>query len=615
MTAPRTPPLPNLPHADDPPYGPWNPGLVSPMPRELWHLATIFRAENVATPLAEAVELADLTGLPATEIVAFRPERLALHEALVRVTADFSVPDGPRQEDLGINFRALTTALMRRHVEARMPEVIAAYEAERSAIERDVAAALAPRESPDEPREYAPPARSKWRAWLGPSHAAARAAGARDPEERDGARVAAWEAAAHAAQSTRERAVHRALARVGAACLVRHGRLWADTDLLARVCTNLACNNAGSEAIGRLIGPWLVAAARAEGYALLEAQSRPLIMNTKGPSAAGKSSLRPLQRALAGHLHVSWNAFALISPDIWRKQLLDYGTLGAHYKYGGAFTGDELAVIDHKLDRYIAAKAARDDVPHLLIDRFRFDSFAPDSDEPGSNLLTRFGQVVYLFFLVTPPASLVERAWYRCLEVGRYKSVDDVLAHAIEAYAGMPQLFFTWAQRADKRVHVEFVDNGVRQGERPRTIAFGWNDELCVLDVAGLLAVERFRRINVDATRPESLYPDPAALAPERNVGFLRECVARLPAVNFADQATGRVYLRVERGAPAWRDADALARAIEDPDTRAALAATVPGALDPALRSRAEPCHLDAAEHTHTVGRWGPAPPVQARAR
>jgi len=129
MTAPRTPPLPNLPHADDPPYGPWNPGLVSPMPRELWHLATIFRAENVATPLAEAVELADLTGLPATEIVAFRPERLALHEALVRVTADFSVPDGPRQDDLGINFRALTTALMRRHVEPRMPEVIAAYEA------------------------------------------------------------------------------------------------------------------------------------------------------------------------------------------------------------------------------------------------------------------------------------------------------------------------------------------------------------------------------------------------------------------------------------------------------------------------------------------------------
>ena len=60
-------------------HGPWNPGLVSPMPREVWHLATIFRADNVATPLEEAIELGDLTGLPPAEIVAFRPERLALH--------------------------------------------------------------------------------------------------------------------------------------------------------------------------------------------------------------------------------------------------------------------------------------------------------------------------------------------------------------------------------------------------------------------------------------------------------------------------------------------------------------------------------------------------------
>ena len=76
---------------------------------------------------------------------------------------------------------------------------------------------------------------------------------------------------------------------------------------------------------------------------------------------------------------------------------------------------------------------------HLLIDRFRFDSFAHDSDEAGSNLLTRFGQEIYLTFIITPPESLVVRAWNRGLEVGRYKAVDDTLAHAIEAYAGMPR--------------------------------------------------------------------------------------------------------------------------------------------------------------------------------
>ncbi len=178
-----------------------------------------------------------------------------------------------------------------------------------------------------------------------------------------------------------------------------------------------------------------------------------------------------------------WSEFALISPDIWRKQLLDYATLGPAYKYGGAFTGEELQIVDQKLDRYMARKAERGEMTHLLIDRFRFDSFAPDSDEAGSNLLTRFGHSVYLFFMITPPESLVERAWKRGLEVGRYKAVDDTLAHGVEAYSGMPQLFFTWVQRADKRVHFEFLDNSVRLGERPRTVAFGSNDALHVLDV------------------------------------------------------------------------------------------------------------------------------------
>ena len=120
---------------------------------------------------------------------------------------------------------------------------------------------------------------------------------------------------------------------------------------------------------------------------------------------------------------------------------------------------------------------------HLLIDRFRFDSFAADSDEAGSNLLTRFGHIIYLFFVITPPAFLVERAWNRGLEVGRYKAVDDTLAHGVEAYAGMPELFFTWVQRRDKRVHFEFLDNSVPRGERPLTVAFGGNETLNVLDI------------------------------------------------------------------------------------------------------------------------------------
>lgn len=202
---------------------------------------------------------------------------------------------------------------------------------------------------------------------------------------------------------------------------------------------------------------------------------------------------------------------------------------------------------------------------HLLIDRFRFDSFAPDSDEAGSNLLTRFGQIVYLFFLITPPDSLVRRAWKRGLEVGRYKAVDDTLAHSVEAYSGMPGLFFTWTQHTDKRVHFEFLDNSVPLGERPRTVALGWNDTLNVLDVKCALDVERYRSVNIDGTAPEFLYSDKALLAPERNTEFLRQSIDRFREINFADQSAGRIYLRVVSGRPIWADREALEQAASNP--------------------------------------------------
>ena len=81
-------------------------------------------------------------------------------------------------------------------------------------------------------------------------------------------------------------------------------------------------------------------------------------------------------------------------------------------------------------------------MPHLLIDRFRFDSFVPNPEEGSSRLLTRFGNLVYMFFMITPPAMTVERAWTRGVKVGRYQAVEDILAQNVEAYSGKPELFF-----------------------------------------------------------------------------------------------------------------------------------------------------------------------------
>ena len=254
-------------------------------------------------------------------------------------------------------------------------------------------------------------------------------------------------------------------------------------------------------------------------------------------------------------------------------------------------------------DAGAAAPAERGQMSHLLIDRFRFDSFAPDSDVAGSNLLTRFGQIVYLFFLVTPPHLLVERAWQRGRDVGRYKAVDDTLAHAVEAYSGMPELFFTWIRRTEKRVHFEFLDNTVPRGAPPRTAAFGWNRTLNVLDVACLLDIERFRKVDIDARAASDLYPDRTALAPARNSTFLRRCVAEFREVNFVEQATGAIYLHIVDGVPQWTDRDTLARVTATADVREGLEAAVPQAFGAGLVKH-ERGILEDDEATHTVGQW-----------
>ncbi len=569
-------------------YGPWNPGIDSRMPREVLPLATIHRPDNVFTSIARAEELHDLTGLDVLELVAFRPERLLLHELLIRVTAELAVPTGARVEDLGINFRQMTSTLLARHLSPRLGEITEEFASTRHKLAQVIREELDAQLFATATGAATAPVRQRPARLFGFLRRAPTTAPAATPASPD-AVVARWHARASDAAEPLRSAACAALARVVGAILSRHGALWGTPELIAGVATDLAGNDFGGDEIGRRIDPLLRAAAEAEGFQILPLQTQPVIMNTKGASAAGKSTMRPEQRALAQRIGVDWAEFALISPDIWRKQLLDYASLGPAYKYGGACTGDELGIIDQKLDRYMARKAREHGTTHLLIDRFRFDSFAADSEEAGSNLLTRFGHTVYLFFMVTPPEALVERAWQRGLEVGRYKAVDDILAHNIEAYAGMPELFFTWALRRDKDVHYEFLDNTVPLGERPRTAAFGWNGELHVLDVKRLLDIERFRRVDVDASEPAALYPDASVLAPERNTAFLVACARRLPRVQFVAADSGRVYLQIDAGVPTWADAPLLEQALADPDVRASVAAVAPAAIDGRLPAPAAP--------------------------
>ena len=589
--------------------GPWNPGITSRLPAAFVPLSTIFRPENVLTGLEEVQERSAFTGLDPEDHVAFRPERLAVHEVLIRVTADISVPDGPNYEDLGIAFRQITRTILSGYVEPRMAEIVQAYHDLRDRVARLIDDELAASFGAPPSAEKPAPQRSGPLQRLLLGRRDDRTCAPRESaEEREWRILARWRDQADLEDDPLLQASHRMLLRIADAIRVRHGRLRGDRALLTALVTDLICNEYGSEMIGRMIEPLIRDAAAREGYRLLPAQDRPVVMNVKGASAAGKSTMRPLQRKLAEVLGIPWSDFAVITPDIWRKYLLDYESLGEAARYAGPLAGLELQIIDQKLDRYMAQKAERGRMSHLLIDRFRFDSFAEDPDEEeGSRLLTRFGDLVYMFFMITPPDATVERAWERGLQFGRYKAVDDLLAHNIEAYTGMPRLFFTWAAKTDKSVHYEFLDNSVPEGLRPRTVAFGWNGEMNILDVKCLLDVERYKNINIEAKDPDGVYPDAKTMAPEANTGFLKECARRIPAINFVDRETGLVYARMESGKMRWADPAALAKAMEDAETRAVLLALAARSIRGGDIPAGVPTRLD-PDSVHTLGQWAAGP-------
>jgi hypothetical protein len=544
--------------------------------------------------------LSDFCGLPAEELVAFRVERLIIHELLVHVTTGIAVPDGRDDEDLGKNFRGIAATILNRFISPHRGQLARVFEELKSKssaiVERELSQALARTKTATKP-----PADQRW-----PFSSTKLQKPSQPPEsaaERDLRIASEWLKKAQTSDDRLEAACFAALPgsqlRSSAAmagywetkrCSKGWRLRWYVTISAAKLLVRRSCRS--------FRRPLHLKASD-----FLPRQDKPVVMNVKGASASGKSSMRPLQKHLAGKLNLPWQEFALISPDIWRKFLLDYATLGAAYKYAGTLTGHEIEIIDKKLDHRMAARAARGEMPHLLIDRFRFDSFVPNLEEGSSRLLTRFGDLVYMFFMITPPETTVERAWTRGLKVGRYKAVEDLLAHNVEAYAGMPELFFTWALITGKRVHYEFLDNSVAEGRPPRTVAFGWNEEMTILDIKSMLDIERFRRIDIQAQQAADVYAS-TNLSPQNNVDFLKRCARWIPVINFADYETGYVYARLKRGKWAWRDDLHFEKALENPDAKAGLLAIAPNIYSPGQDT--EQAQIDVAiEKTHTLGAWG----------
>lgn len=529
-------------------YNAWNPGVESNIPPRLRPLITLFSENNSKVSFVEAIEAAEFCGLKASQMCELSLERLIVHELLIRVTGDISVPDGPNYEDLGISLRSITDKILSRHVMAEIGSLSVSFNTYMEEAQSSISELISEKLM-DSSSKSISNIKSKglkfasnvFKYLLNSKIIAA---------EKEKVFSNYYEQKTNESINF-ESDCNNCVSIILNGILKIHGGIIYDKELLVTLTVRLFRNIYGSQKVGELISPTFYSAVEAEGYKLLPSQFRPMVMNTKGASASGKSTIRPQQRLLAERMEIPWNEFALISPDYWRKFLLDYDSLGSDYKYAAMLTGYELEIIDKKLDLYMEIKAAKNEMPHLLIDRFRFDSFRIDSEgRYQSKLLSRFGQKVLLFFVITPPQETVERAWVRALSTSRYKAVEDLLFHNIEAYTGMPELFFSWIGIKDKDINFEFLDNTVPLGETPKTIAFGKTDEMYILDLVGLNNIDLFKEVNVGAKCSEDVLIEKEIITYD----FLKQCFLNFNVIYLINSNSKRIYAVIRKGAWIYKD-------------------------------------------------------------
>ncbi len=523
-------------------FGPWHPGLTSTIPKHLMPQVTLYDPRHSFVTWEEAKNLSDVTGLKPQELAVTKPERLALHSVLIRVTSSLWVPDGPNYADLGINLRRMASNIYQGFVVPHMGKVHAAYDAVKTEAAAQIDGLLERKvfgeeEAPPEPKN----------GLLSRLMGRSRKADTPAPADKTTKALKVVHSWRNESNEDIASASKRAIARTLGSVLNKRGSLMVEQDTVAKVALGLVMNRLGSAAVGRCVEDLFAEGVKAKNYRRLPPQSEPVVLNAKGASASGKSTIRNAQRRIAEGLGLDWKDFAIISPDYWRKALLDYDSLGDDYKYAAMMTGHELEVIDRKLDILMAVRGKHGAVPHMLIDRFRFDSFQSGGGlNEDSRLLTRFGSKVYLFFLITPPAETVKRAWLRGLDTGRYKAVDDLLFHNIEAYSGMPDLFFSWAAAKDRWIHFEFLDNSVPLGQTPRSIAFGRNGHLVIADIDRFCDIERFRHVNVDAEGPDDVIEK--SRTTDQAMAIVRRACAELPAVDILSDRTNKPVAQARDG-------------------------------------------------------------------
>lgn len=553
----------------------WNPGLEPDIPPAYRKLETIYSTENVTTRLADIHEISAQTGLSSSVLVAFKPERLVLHELIIRVTADILVLEGDDETVLGRNFRRIVQHIHGNYIQPRMGVITQIFtevqDTVNSRVRQELAETLFSSRKPE-------PVSKGFLPFIWRRKKKAPPGSGETILERERRAIATFRDKGRDAKDPLSNAVNGGLYRVLGSMSGNRGFLGPDPEYLANLACNHICNKLGSERIGETLAPWVTEAIENEGYPTIPTADKPILISLKGASAAGKSSLRPMLQKIMSDQGMVANGYATISPDIWRRLLLDYEALGEARKYAGRLTSHEVIIIDGKLDRYIRAKAEREgSIPHMLVDRFRFDSFSTERiTKVLHGTYVRHVDTMYMYFVVTPPHATVERGWERGLATGRYKAVEDFLDHSVEAYVGMPKILFKWLAYAKPLFKYKFLDNSVPKGTFPKTIAFGTQHEINIIDCSGFVDIERYQKINIRAKAPEHVYPIGRLWSVSNNLGFLKQCIRKIPTVNFIDPTTEKPYVSVHNGKFNILEEEIFASRLEDDERARIFAALAP---------------------------------------
>ena len=542
-------------------YSAWNPGLSANLPRELKSLETIFQAPNVYTSYDEVEEIANLTGLKSEHLVGFTSWRLVMHELIVRVGANIHIPEAEHEEDLGINFRRITNDILYQHIAPLYDSIEAQFQNLSVSVKLEVDRLLAEEVMVEKKSTLA------IKKWLWPwEKKPTQKRSLLSGEEIQFKAINQLKTVGLAHTDPLVKAVYKSSYQILGSVASTRGLIGNDRDFMSRIICRHALNNYGSYMVGKLIEPAIDSAVAANGYQLLRRVEKPVIISLKGASAAGKSTLRPLLKQTMEQRGIESSLYGIISPDIWRRQLLDYESLGPHYKYSGRFTSNEVNIIDSKLDRYIRRMGQQNQsMPNILVDRFRFDSFSTEQVQKVLHgTYAKYAHTMYMYFVITPPEETVERGWIRGQQRGRYKSVEDFLGHSVEAYQGIPKLIFKWLAHTSPRYEFTFFDNRVSKGQFPLISVTGNQKGMQIFDPMVFVNIERYQKINIHAQNLDQVYPNKENMSVVNNMTFFNQCLKRFPSVSFSLTQGAKPYLTVRHKNYAIGNQEELDRQRED---------------------------------------------------